>query len=379
MTPGRRALVAALIVNLVTVGPLFLTGAMTVQIARDFEVHATTIGALAAAFAAATTLSTAFAGRNVRRWGIQRSMRASSVVAIISLTGAAISNSILFLGIALVIGGTGNALAQPAGNALVASQVSQRRFGLGFAIKQSAIPLATTLSGLAVPLIAVTIGWRFAYGSAAVVALLTLFLAPKDQQRNEGRTEATVPRKHVFPLWLYALGIGLIVAAATSIGTLGTAGGVEVNLSESTAGYLVAAGGFAGLTIRLIAGWCADHYKFDAMYGIVVLAVLGGLGWIAMGTQAVTMFIIGLIVANAFGWGWPGLQHLSIARRFPTATAAASGISQTGVSAGLLIGPLVLALLARNSGWASTWFTAAGCAFAGAAVIYWVSFRLPPE
>ncbi len=379
VTPGRRALVAALIVNLVAIGPLFLTGAMSVQIARDFGTHATTVGALAAAFALSTTLSTAFAGRNVRRFGIQRSMRVSSVVAIISLTGAALSPNTLLLAVALVIGGMGNALAQPAGNALVASQVSQRRFGLGFAIKQSAIPLATTLSGLAVPLIAVTIGWRFAYASAAVVALLTVFLAPKDQQRNVGRTEATVPRKQVVPLWIYALGIGLIVAAATSIGTLGTAGGVAVDLSESTAGYLVAAGGFAGLTIRLFAGWCADRYTFDAMYGIVVLAVLGGLGWIAMGTQAVTMFIIGLIVANAFGWGWPGLQHLSIARRFPTSTAAASGISQTGVSAGLLIGPLVLALLARNSGWASAWFTAAGCAFLGAAIIFWVSYRLPPE
>ena len=379
VTPGRRALVAALIVNLVAIGPLFLTGAMSVQIARDFGAHATTVGAMAAAFACATTLSTAFAGRNVRRWGIQRSMRASSLIAIVSLTGAALSNSILWLGAALVIGGMGNALAQPAGNALVASQVSKERFGLGFAIKQSAIPLATTLSGLAVPIFAVTVGWRYAYASAAVVAVLTLFVAPKDQQRNEGRTEAPVPRKQVLPLWLYALGIGSVVAAATSIGTLGTAGGVEVGLSEATSGYLVAAGGFAGLTIRLTAGVCADKYRFDAMKGIVILAVLGGLGWIAMGTQAATMFIVGLIVANAFGWGWPGLQHLSVARRFPTSTAAASGISQTGVSAGLLFGPLALALLARTYGWSVTWYVAAACAFFGAAVIYWVSYRLPPE
>lgn len=379
VTPGRRALVAALIVNLVAIGPLFLTGAMSVQIARDFGAHATTVGALAAAFALATTLSTAFAGRNVRRLGIQRAMRLSSIIAVLSLTGAAISNNIAFLACALVIGGAGNAVAQPAGNALVASQVRQKRFGLGFAIKQSAIPLATTLSGLAVPVIAVTIGWRYAYASAALVALLTFFVAPKDQQRNEGRTEATVPSKQVFPLWLYALGIGLIVVAATSIGTLGTAGGVELGLTESTAGYLVAAGGFAGLTIRLTAGACADRFRFDAMHGIVILAVLGALGWIAMGTQAVTMFIVGLIVANAFGWGWPGLQHLSIARRFPTSTAAASGISQTGVSAGLLIGPLVLALLAQNYGWSVTWFTAAACAAFGAVIIYFISYRLPPE
>lgn len=379
ITPGRRALVAALIVNLVAIGPLFLTGAMSVQIARDFGTQATTIGAMAAAFAVATTMSTAIAGRNVRRLGIQRAMRFSSVIAIISLVGAALSRNIAVLGIALVIGGVGNALAQPAGNALVASQISQQRFGLGFAIKQSAIPLATTLSGLAVPVIAVTIGWRYAYAAAAVVAVLTILVTPKDQQRNEGRSESPVPKKQVLPLWLYALGIATIVAAATSIGTLGTAGGVAIGLTESTAGYLVAAGGFAGLTIRLTAGVCADRFRFDAMHGIVVLAVLGGLGWIGMGIQNTSLFIVGLIVANAFGWGWPGLQHLSVARRFPTSTAAASGISQTGVSAGLLIGPLVLALLAFSFGWSVTWFVAAGCAFFGAVIIYLMSYRLPPE
>ena len=67
-----------------------------------------------------------------------------------------------------------------------------------------------------------------------------------------------------------------------------------------------------------------------------------------MATGSTALFVLGLVTANAFGWGWPGLQHLAVARRFPTSTAAASGVAQTGVAAGLLIGPLTLGLIATR-------------------------------
>ena len=72
-------------------------------------------------------------------------------------------------------------------------------------------------------------------------------------------------------------------------------------------------------------------------------------------------YVVGLLIANAFGWGWPGLLHLSVARLFPSATAAASGVTQTGVSAGLLIGPLLLGLLIGSAGWQWAWTVVAAC------------------
>jgi predicted MFS family arabinose efflux permease len=89
----------------------------------------------------------------------------------------------------------------------------------------------------------------------------------------------------------------------------------------------------------------------------------------AFGTAAPAPYIAGLLLANAFGWGWPGLLHLAVARRFPTATAAASGVTQTGVSAGLLLGPLLLGLVITRAGWFEAWALATGAALAAAAAV----------
>lgn len=377
VTPGRRAVIAALSVNLMSVLPLFLTGAMAVQIGRDFGVVPAAIAVLASLFAVASMASSAPLGRQVRRLGVRRSLRTTSVLNCIALLIAAYSPSIWVLGAAMVVAGTGNGLGQPAGNALVAAQVSQARYGLGFAIKQSAIPVATTLGGLAVPLLALTVGWRTAYFISAAIALCVMFLVPADRSRTAGRSESPVPATLIGPLWLLAVGLAAAVFAATSIGALGAAGGVHVGLSEAAAGYLVAAGGIAGLAIRLLAGAYADRTVFDSLRGVAILVLVGGFGWLIMATDQPIAFAIGLVVANAFGWGWPGLQHLSMARRFPTATAAASGISQTGIAAGLLLGPAVLGVMVTTVGWSWSWLAAATAAFVAAVVIWRASRRIP--
>ncbi len=178
MTPGRRAVLAAVSVNLVAVFPLFLTGAMAVQIGRGLGVKPTSIAILASLFALATVTGSAPLGARVGSWGVRRSLRISSVCAAIALLLIAVSPSVIVLGLALVVGGLANALGQPAGNSLVAAQVSPQRYGLGFAIKQSGIPLATLLGGLAVPIVALTVGWRTAFAIAAVAALVAMTLVP---------------------------------------------------------------------------------------------------------------------------------------------------------------------------------------------------------
>lgn len=376
MTTGRRAVLAAVAVNLMGVLALFLTGAMSVQIGRDFGIAPTAIGALASLFALSTALGSAPLGRQVRRLGVRRSMWAATTASCTALLICAVSPSVPVLAAGLLIGGLGNAIGQPAGNALVAAQVRPERYGLGFAIKQSGIPLATTLGGLAVPLIALTVGWRYAFVLAAVAALVAMLLVPTDRPATDERSERRIPREQVPSLWLLAAGLVSAVIAATSIGALGAAGGVHVGLAEGTAGYLVAAGGLAGLAIRLGAGVAADRWHFDALVGVSALCVLGAAGWFLMATGTPAMFVIGLVTANAFGWGWPGLQHLAVARRFPTSTAAASGVAQTGVAAGLLVGPALLGLLAERD-WGLMWTVAGSAALLGALIVRLAAWRLP--
>ncbi len=369
-------MLAAVAVNLMGVLALFLTGAMSVQIGREFDVTPATVGALASLFAVSTTLGSAPLGRQVRRLGVRRSLWVATSASSVALLVCAASRSIQMLGVALLIGGLGNAIGQPAGNALVAAQVRPEKYGLGFAIKQSGIPMATLLGGLAVPLVALTVGWRFAYVMAAGAAIIAMLLVPPDRAATQTRSEQRIPADLVPALWLLVVGLVAAVLAATSIGALGAAGGVQVGLSEATAGYLVAAGGLAGLVIRLASGFGADRWTFDPLVGVAGLCVLGALGWFLMATGSSGLFVMGLIVANAFGWGWPGLQHLAVARRFPTSTAAASGVAQTGVAIGLLIGPLTLGTIA-NHNWSAMWFVAGCSALVGAAVVRLAATRIP--
>lgn len=370
--PGHpvQATAAAVGINLAGVLPLFLTGGMAVQIGRDLGFGTTGIGVLAASYAAAAMLGSAPLGGRVGVLGVRRSLRGAAVVAALALVAAAIAPNAWWLCAALVLAGLANAIGQPAGNATVAQHVAAARFGLAFAIKQSGIPLATLLAGLAVPTVALTVGWRFGYAIAAVLAAAAALLPPPDRPAAQRRTEGRVPSERAIPLWGLAAALSLAVIAATSIGAFGASGAVAVGLSEADAGLLVAAGGLVGLTIRLGAGALADRAHVRALAGVAALICMGALGWAAMAAAYPSghrwLYVVGLLVANAFGWGWPGLAHLAVARLFPTATAAASGISQTGVSAGLLVGPLLLGVVITAWGWASAWSLTAGVALVGA-------------
>ncbi len=375
-----RAVAASLGINLAGVLPLFLTGGMAVQIGRSLGFGPTGVGVLAACYAASTMLGSAPLGGRVGRFGVRRSLRLAGGISALALAAAAVAPSELLLGAALAVGGLANALGQPAANATLAQHVPPGRFGLAFAIKQSGIPVATLLAGLAVPGVALTVGWRWAYALGAVLAAASAFLPPPDRPAATRRSEGRVPPARRLPLWVLAGGLAFAVVAASSIGAFGASGGVAIGLDEGTAGLLVAAGGLAGLVIRLGSGVWADRSTLDALVSVAVLLAAGAVGWglmaVAFGTGLTGCYVAGLLIANAFGWGWPGLLHLSVARRFPSATAAASGVTQTGVSAGLLVGPLLLGLLIGGAGWQWAWTAVAGCGLIAVAVTLGVRGRL---
>lgn len=375
-----RAVGAALGINLAGVLPLFLTGGMAVQIGRELGFGPRGVGLLSASYAITTMLGSAPLGGRVGTFGVRRSLRTAGLISAAALLMAALAPGTAWLAGALVIGGLANAVGQPAGNAVLAQHVDASRFGIAFAVKQSGIPLATLLAGLAVPVLALTVGWRWAFAAAAMLAAGASMLPPADRPSALRRVEGPVPARQRPPLWALAAGLSLAVVAATSIGAFGASGGVAIGLPEGTAGLLVAAGGLAGLTIRLTAGLLADRVAVGALAAVAALIAVGATGWACMaGAFALDSplpYVAGLLVANAFGWGWPGLLHLAVARQFPTATAAASGVTQTGVSGGLLAGPIVLGTAIEALGWAAAWSLAAGSAISAAAVVLALRHRL---
>lgn len=355
--------------NLAGVLPLFLTGAMSVQIGRELGLDASGIGLLLAGFAVTSFLFSAPLGAQVGRIGITPSLRSAAVLSSAALCVCAVAPGRWVLAVAIATGGLANALGQTASNALVAARVRPQRFGLAYAIKQSAIPLSILLGGLAVPLLALTLGWRSAYAAAALLGVAAALSVPSAIQPRAGRAEGHVDRTDLPAVWLLGTGLVAAVVAATSIGAHAASSAVLIGFSEATAGLLIALGGAAGLAVRLAAGVRADHVSGGALTAAAVLVLGGAVGWLLMASLVPVLFVVGLLAANALGWGWPGLVHLAVARRFPDATAAASGITQTGVSLGLLVGPPLIGLAAVALGWQWAWTLAAVSAVVGASLI----------
>ena len=313
-----RAVSAAILVNLVAVLSLFLTGAMSVQIGASMGVSAVRVGMLASVFAAATVAGSAPLGRMVGRWGIRRNLTVSALVAATGGVLAALAANPWMLAGALLLAGFGNAL----GNRPATLWWPPRRgTAVRHRIRDQTVgdSLATTVAGLAVPLIALTVGWRWAYAASGVVAAAAVFIVPPDAPAVPGRSSRRSPRVRC-GLWMLALGMTSAVVAASSIGSLGAAGRWRpdchpLRQDSDRRGWRGGAGGAPGsrrqcgsVALRLL----ARRRALDRS-GCGRVA-LDGCGGGAAGDAGI--FVVGLVVANAFGWGWPGLLHLAVAGAF---------------------------------------------------------------
>ncbi len=174
----------------VCVLPIFLAGALGVQLRHSLHFGTAGLGfAIGAAFLVATATSYGF-GHLAERLGAMRQMRFAVLAAAVSCAGiAAEAHSLVELIGWLTLGGMANAACQPAANIYLASTISENRQGLAFGIKQSAIPASMLLGGMAVPVVALTIGWRWAYAGVALAALMVagpvlMTLASRGSQRS---------------------------------------------------------------------------------------------------------------------------------------------------------------------------------------------------
>src|SRR5690606_14446687 len=135
-----------------------------------------------------------------------------------------------------LVGGVATAIGRPAANLVVATEGSPRHQGLLFGLKQAGVPATTTLAGLAVPAVAVTVGWRAAFFLAA--ALSAVYAAAIPSSRS-GRAPATDSPQERGPgdvdrrrLLVLALGAGLGVAVANCVAAFLTSYTVEIGFSQ---------------------------------------------------------------------------------------------------------------------------------------------------
>lgn len=356
-SPRGRAVSSAVGVALVGVFPAFLVGGLAVQLQDDLAFDDTGLGVASAAFFLGGAVASAAAGGMAERWGPTVALRrAAAAATVLLVVTAASARSWVSLVACLAVAGVVNALAQPAANLVIAREVSSARLGFAFALKQSAIPLAGVLSGLAVPALALTVGWRWAFVAAALLGVLVAASVPRlDLAVTSGGSPR--PSLGARP----AAMAGLVVTAAFGAAAAGTIGsflvrsGVEAGLDEGPAGLLLTGGSAFGIAVRLGAGRRADRRGRRHLPVVSAMLAGGVVGYALLAVGASWSHVVAVPFAFGLGWAWPGLFNLAVVRNNPDAPARSTGITQTGIYAGAVLGPVAFGVVADRWGFGPAW------------------------
>ncbi|CAA9458450.1 MAG: Uncharacterized MFS-type transporter [uncultured Rubrobacteraceae bacterium] len=365
-----------LAVSVATCGviPAFLTGGLAVQIRDELDFGEGALGLAIAVFFASSSLASFVSGRVVERVGYSLGMRVAVLVSAASLLSVAtLAGSWAALVFCLALGGLANAISHPATHLFMARKVSQGRQGLAFGVKQAAIPTATLLAGLAVPSLATTVGWRWAFVASATLALVVSLLVPKEDpgagpHRPKDKVTQTGDAR-LGPLLLLALGMALGSAAANPLGVFIVESSVAAGIEVGAAGLLLALGSAVGIGVRVLLGWFTDRREGGSLNLVAGMMALGTLGFLLLAGGAGWVLVIGVVLAFGAGWGWPGLFNFAVVKTSPGAPAAATGVTQTGASGGAAVGPLVFGLVVEGSSFGTAWLVSGALVFLAAVAI----------
>ncbi len=366
-----RPVLLAVAVATAGVLPAFLTGGLAVQIRAEMGFGSAALGLAVALFFVSASTASVVMGRLVERIGSHRGMRLAVFGSAASLLCVALfAGSWTGLVVCLVFGGLANAVAHPATHLSLAREVPKGRQGLSFGIKQAAIPSATLLAGLAVPGIALTFGWRWAFAGGALLALIVALLVPKERLGGVKKVaEARSSDAPIGPLVLLAFGIGLGSAAATPLGAFVVESSVATGLGVGAAGLLLALGSAASIVVRVLFGRLADGMGGGRLLLVGGMLGAGVAGFVMLATGSPALVVPGVLLAFAAGWGWPGLFNFAVVRTNPGAPAAATGVTQTGASGGAAVGPVLFGLVVEAAGYGTAWLLSGALALAALVAI----------
>jgi MFS family permease len=362
--------------------PVFLLGAMAIFIRDELQFNETQLGIAASLYYLTAAVSAVPGGRLVERLGEQRGMAiAAAGTSAAMLAIALVADSWGDVVACMLLAGTGQGFALPATNLGLARRIPAGRRGIAFGVKQSAGTLATLLSGAAVPILALTVGWRWAFAIAGAAGLPLVAWGLRGRSRSAA---SSVRERHpipIGPLVVLAVAGACGVVAGSTLASFYVESAVAHGIFSGTAGTLLAVGSVVGVAGRIGWGWVGDHCgsaEFRVMSGLLAA---GAVGFALLGgaTSGARLMVATLLIFG-MGWAWPGLFNFAVSERIPAAPAAATGVIGTGLFAGGIVGPVGFGFLVETTSYRSAWSAvAAALLLAGGLVLVggsWLQRRI---
>jgi predicted MFS family arabinose efflux permease len=358
--------------------PVFLLTAQAVLVRQDLEFSEPQLGLAVSAFFGSAALASVSFGSLVerlgRRWG---TVIAGVLATLTALAIAVVARSYVVLLVLLVVAGLSNAALQMTSNIAVARSVRPGRQGLAFGVKQSAIPVAILIGGLAVPTVGVVVGWRWTFAAAAVPCFAVVVAGLRmPRSTAPARPRDTTPdRPPRNALLVSFAAMTMASAAVNSLGSFLPQWAFHTGLSPGTAGLLLASGSALSVLARVASGVVADRRRGRNLPVVSTYISLGAVGMLLISLGEVPALVAGTLVAFAIGWAWPGLFLFAVVRVGRDSPATASGAVQAGAFAGGAAGPVLFGLLVAASSYPFAWRTAAA-ALVVAALLLLVARRM---
>lgn len=354
----RRITAVSLTTMVAAIAPVHLIGALAPEMQEDLGFDDAAQGVAIGVFFAVSAVLTSWGGALTDRIGPSPALRAAALASAVGASIVLVSPGYAVLVVGLAVAALGNAVSQPGNNTFIAGGIREGRRGLALGIKQAAIPTSTGLAGLALPTLAITVGWRWAYVAAVALAVVAMFSIPTIEPpvpRHEQRGGFRPSRS----LTLIAVGSAAGAASVASIGAFLVRSARDAGFSDTGAGLLQVGGSVLLVGTRVGWGWLMDREDIDRFRFAAGLLGLGAIAYPLLATGRQGPMIVGALLAYGAGWSWPGVVHLGTVESNPSNTGAASGVVQAGMFTGATIGPALFGPLADRQGFGWAWMLSA--------------------
>ena len=283
---GRAAL-AGLAVSTTSIAlgalPVFLLGALAVFIRDELSFSETGLGLAASAYYLSSALSSIPGGRFCEAVGGRRAVAASAALggaAMLSIAVFARSYGVLLA--LMVAAGIANGTALPASNLVMTQRIPLRLQGAAFGVKQSSGPISTLVAGASVPLLGLTVGWRWAFLLTALATIPLVLWSRQGSGRRRGgpaRSSASVP---VGPLVVLAGAAATAVVGGASVAAFYVESAVAAGIPPGTAGTILAVSSVTGIGCRILWGAMGDRsprLHVPLMAGLMAVGPFSSCSW----------------------------------------------------------------------------------------------------
>lgn len=360
-------------------GPLTLQAltATAPLVTADLGITRAQLGSLpTAAFLTAALLSP-LVGRGADRFSGRAVLAVLFSGACMALLGAAAAPSYAWLLVAAAVSGAAQAMSNPVTNQLIAANVAPGLRGRLTGIKQSGVQMSQFAAGLALPSVALLLGWRGAALVAAFATATALLLVRGSVPAGSAvHLPASGGRRGALPSavwWLaaYAFTTGAAIQATNVYLPLYSF--ERLHMPVQAAGLTVAVAGGVGLVARIAWGRAAERVVRPdrPLVALAAASALASGSILAAGSlQAPALVWAGAALFGAGGLASNVVLMLALMRATPVrGVGTASGILAVGLYLGFALGPLGYGLVADHTGsYGIGWLAVVGANVAAAAL-----------